>query len=161
MELTFWRYWAFSVNKVQSMKQCSTELITWKIPLAPRCNLPFSFSPCPLCRVVFACWCVSIWQVVCKSYCVPWAGWWGEQEPNKMLHSLILGCRLWGSSWSCVTGPGASASLPNWPLYLILSLVQLQTELLGIASEQQVAQEPLSVREWGATPCRKTARWWT
>lgn len=56
-----------------------------------------------------------------------------------------------------MAGPGASASLPNWPLYLILSLVQLQTELLGIASEQQVAQEPLSAREWGTMPCRRPA----
>lgn len=56
-----------------------------------------------------------------------------------------------------MAGPGASPAFPNWPHYLILSLVQLQTELLGIASEEQVAQDPLSAREWGAMPCRSPA----
>lgn len=60
-----------------------------------------------------------------------------------------------------MAGLEASASLPNWPLYFIPSLVQLQTELLGIASEQQVAQEPLSVREQGPMPCRRPAGGWT
>lgn len=77
----------------------------------------------------------------------------GESRNQTKCYSLILDFMLWGLSRSWVAGPGAS-SLPNWPPYLILIL---QTELLGIASEQHEAQEPLSVREWRAIPCRRPA----
>lgn len=79
------------------------------LPHTVTCIFPSPHPPC-----VFACWCVSICKLPAgHAMCLDLGD--GERRNQIKCYSLILGCRLWGSSRSCVTGPGASASLPNWP----------------------------------------------